>query len=545
MSHEGTVVLNYRLGRKLGEGGFGAVYLAEHTELGRKSACKVLHREFASKPEVVDRFFREAKSVCAIGHRAIIEIENFGRLPSGEPFYLMEYFPGEALSDRVDRVRLRPDEALVVFEPVASALTAAHAKHIIHRDLKPENIMVLEEGGRIIDVKLFDFGIAKLVGEADSVRSRSGLAMGTPSYMSPEQARDAKGVDIRTDVYSFGATVYAAFAGRPPFAGDSVAGVLLKVQTDPPFPLAQLVPGVPPRLQAILERCLAKDPAQRPASIDEAWREIRATLGGAQFVAGSVPAPSYEVAPTLPPDALTVAPTAAPVVAAPRGVVTTLGSAAAESTGGPRRSSRARWLVLAGGLAIAGALAAVVILRDRSGGPSVPTEDPTSAANAREPTAIAASSTSAAGSAEPAAPDPGVPHGVAADPSTATVAPVAAIVEPPRPITVDPPPPTAAPVAAPVAEPPRPSKKPRLPAVKPAAVKPPPVTPPPPTQAPPVTSPETPRLECSVASFARTYEKPSPAEDEVRAALRRLNQCRSQLAPQQYGNLQKNLVSKL
>jgi hypothetical protein len=376
MSYAGTIVFSYRLVRQLGEGGFGTVYLAEHTELGRRSACKILHREYATKPEVVDRFFREAKAVCAIGHRAIIEIENFGRLPTGEPFYLMEYFPGQALADRVARAPLSADEAIAVFEPVASALAAAHAKQIIHRDLKPENIMVLEDERRIVDVKLLDFGIAKLAGESDAVRSRSGVAMGTPAFMSPEQARDAKAVDARSDVYSFAATIYAAFAGRPPFVSNSVAGTLIKVQTEPPEPLVRHAPTAPVVLQDALERCMSKQPDDRPATIGDAWGEIQMALRGHAVVAA-----------TLPPDAPTIAPLMPRVPLAPS-TTSTLGSAAAQSTMNRERPARWPWAV--GGLGIIAAAVVVWQVRpesDDEGNRVTTTSDPVEAIAPVEPPA--------------------------------------------------------------------------------------------------------------------------------------------------------------
>jgi eukaryotic-like serine/threonine-protein kinase len=349
VSYEGTIALNYRLERKLGEGGFGAVYLARHVELGRKVACKILHREWAGKPEVVDRFFREARSVCEIGHRAIIEIENFGRLPDGEPFYLMEFFAGESLGQRIRRSPVRASEAITVFAPVASALAAAHAKQIVHRDLKPENIMVLEDAGSIVDVKLLDFGIAKLVGDADAGQSRSGTALGTPAFMAPEQARDSKSVDARADVYSFAATVFAAFAGRAPFEGDSVASVLVKVQLDPP---AKLGASAPAGLQRVLERCMDKDPARRPRTILDAWNEIAQILGATADPGGA------GVAVTLAPDAPTggVAATLAP------GAVTTLGAASGQTAA--TKPGRRRWpYLIVAACVVAGAAIALIVSR--------------------------------------------------------------------------------------------------------------------------------------------------------------------------------------
>jgi serine/threonine protein kinase len=277
----GVVLFNYRLVKKLGSGGFGDVYLAEHVDLGRRAACKILHSQFAHNHALVERFFREAKAVCAIGHPAIIDVQNFGRLPTGEPFYLMDYFSGENLSQYIARIGPIPLAQIpLIFDPMASALAAAHAKGIIHRDLKPDNIMLREENGQIVEVKLVDFGIAKLMDEQVSSHTQTGTGMGTPRFMAPEQARDAKHADARSDVYSLAATIYTAIAGQPPFTQENVTDVVIAVQTQPPTPLRQVAPHAPLMLEQLLAQCMAKAPGDRPASIGEAWSRMRDALGG-------------------------------------------------------------------------------------------------------------------------------------------------------------------------------------------------------------------------------------------------------------------------
>ena len=207
MSYEGKTVLNYTLTKKLGEGGFGVVYLGVHADLGRKAAIKILHHQFSTQPQMVERFFQEARAVCAINHRAIIAIENFGRLETSEPFYLMEFFPGGSLTQIASDRWMTSEQLVAIFDPIADALSSAHATNIIHRDLKPDNVMVRIADDKVADVRLLDFGIAKLLdGQSHSM---TGSSMGTPAYMPPEQALDAKNVDVRADVYSFGATVYS------------------------------------------------------------------------------------------------------------------------------------------------------------------------------------------------------------------------------------------------------------------------------------------------------------------------------------------------
>jgi len=564
--YENTIVLNYRLTQKLGEGGFGTVFLAEHTELGRKAACKILHREYAEQTEVVERFFREAKAVCAIGHKAIIDIENFGRLPDGEPFYLMEFFPGESLMDRAKRQPLRVDEAVTVFDPVASALAAAHAKQIIHRDLKPENIMILEEDGAITDVKLLDFGIAKLVHEGDSVRSRTNVAMGTPAYMPPEQARDAKSVDQRGDVYSFAATVFASFAGRPPFVADSVAGVILKVQVDPVPSLVQLAPHVPASVQAAIEQCMDKDVTKRPPTIKEAWRTIRTALGAAPVMAAS----------SNPGLAVTLAPDAPSMVVKGPALATTLGSAAAQDLTTP--PSRRRWLLPVAGLVVLGG--GVAIFAVTRGANHVALDaGPVAAADASSPDAASVVADVAID------PDPDAAVAIA-DAATAVLDAAKAVPTGPRTVpssqvtaTTSFPPVFSGPVPATITSRLCIDASGAVESVQPLttlsasaritliatlkrwrfaykehtavcfslSIK----------GASPVSNPGSgsagsgsatvvqPSVDCSLATFQQLCDTPKPSDAEVSSAMKRLGQCRSKIAADKYANLIRCYTSKL
>ncbi|MCE9571553.1 MAG: serine/threonine protein kinase, partial [Deltaproteobacteria bacterium] len=273
----GRVVLNFRIEQKLGEGSFGVVYRARHIDLEREVAIKILRPEHSRDQAAVQRFLREARLVCAIDHPAIVQVENSGMLDD-EPFYVMELVPGRSLARRLaDDGPLTAGQLAVVFREVAGALEAAHAKGVIHRDLKPHNLMIIEDGAAITEVKLCDFGIAKLLDSADS-GSQTGGMMGTPHFMAPEQARDAKNVDARADVYGFGATFFAAATGHRPFDGDSVTEVLIKVQQDSPPPLSRYFAAAPPALGAVIDRCLAKAPQDRPRSVREAADAILAQL---------------------------------------------------------------------------------------------------------------------------------------------------------------------------------------------------------------------------------------------------------------------------
>ena len=201
----GTTLGSYRLLEIIGEGGMGAVYLAEHVKLGRKVALKMLHEQYAKQPDVVRRFFAEARSVNKIFHEHIVEITDFVENERGANYYIMEYLKGLPLTDLVEREGALPlSRSVGVVVQVCSALSAVHAAGIVHRDLKPDNIFLIERAGQQDFVKLLDFGIAKLLdtdGQTINLQTTAaGMIMGTPEYMSPEQAR-GKSVDYRTDIY--------------------------------------------------------------------------------------------------------------------------------------------------------------------------------------------------------------------------------------------------------------------------------------------------------------------------------------------------------
>ncbi|MEQ9321767.1 MAG: serine/threonine-protein kinase, partial [Polyangiaceae bacterium] len=235
----GTVVGEYRIEEKIGEGGFGRVFRATHPVIGKQAAIKVLNREYSSNPNVVSRFVSEARAVNQIRHRNIIDIFSFGALDDGRQYLVMEFLDGMTFDAYLrEHGRIRAEEAVPLFRALAKALDAAHAGGIAHRDLKPENIFLVvdDEGG--VFPKLLDFGIAKLMGD-DSVshKTRTGAAMGTPLYMSPEQCR-GKGVDHRTDIYSFGIMIHEALTGRLPFDGESMMDLMFKHAKEPPPPMS-------------------------------------------------------------------------------------------------------------------------------------------------------------------------------------------------------------------------------------------------------------------------------------------------------------------
>jgi hypothetical protein len=249
----------YRLVRMMGLGGMGTVWEAEDEILGRPVAVKVLSESLAAGERAVRRFEREAEASARLSGPHIAAVYDFGR-SEGRPYMVMELVRGETLADRLTREGpLPPQEAARIATQVAEALEEAHAAGIVHRDVKPGNLMLTPAG----DVKVMDFGIAAA---AWAVRiTTSGLVLGTPSYLAPEQAKGEKTTPA-SDVYALGAVLYEMVAGHPPFVAESpVAVALAHVREDPP-PLHQVAEGVPPNLAAASMAALAKDPAERPAS---------------------------------------------------------------------------------------------------------------------------------------------------------------------------------------------------------------------------------------------------------------------------------------
>jgi tRNA A-37 threonylcarbamoyl transferase component Bud32 len=270
----GETLGNYRVVSRLGMGGMGAVYIGEHTRIGRKVAIKVLLPELSRKQEIVDRFFNEARASTAIGHPGIVQTFDFGEHDDGSAFLVMELLTGEALNERLDRLgRLNEDDAARIARQCASALAAAHAAGIIHRDLKPANIFLardpeMEAGER---VKILDFGIAKLTdsGNAGELRTRTGSMMGTPAYMSPEQCRGAGLVDHRSDIYSLGCVIFRMVCGRPPFVAEG-AGEIIACHLREPAPSPRsFAPALSAAFEAVVQRTLSKSPDARFASMAE------------------------------------------------------------------------------------------------------------------------------------------------------------------------------------------------------------------------------------------------------------------------------------
>ncbi|MDB4964223.1 MAG: serine/threonine protein kinase [Myxococcales bacterium] len=313
----GQTVGNYLVTQKLGEGGMGAVYLAEHPAIGKKVALKVLHAEFSNNQEVAERFFNEAKAVNNIGHPNIVDIVDYGVIQSGPSgrenfvYFIMEYLSGFALTHLIrTEAPLPPERALSIALQIADALGASHKCGIVHRDLKPDNVMLQQRGRERDFVKLLDFGIAKLTGDSKSShRTRTGIVMGTPAYMSPEQCEGKPNVDQRTDIYALGILLYEMLTGRVPFIGEGYGEILVQHLTQHPLPPSQYR-MLPPHVEVVVLKALEKRADMRYPTMDELMRAmadpvgyVEAHGGPAQFLQrqlmpSSAPVPLARFTPT-------------------------------------------------------------------------------------------------------------------------------------------------------------------------------------------------------------------------------------------------------
>ncbi|MCC7541187.1 MAG: protein kinase [Deltaproteobacteria bacterium] len=267
----GSVVHDrYRVVRKMGEGGMGAVYEVEHVQLGRKLALKTLHPELARSADVVARFQREARAAAAVGSPHIVDVVDLGTA-DGSPFIVMEFLDGGSLRDLLEEQgQLAIPRVLAIVTQCCKALASAHAKGIVHRDLKPDNIMLVDRDGADF-VKLVDFGIAKLVEDSialDAVATtRTGITMGTPQYMSPEQIAGESDIDARADVWAMGAVLFELLTGKPPFEATTMPMLAVKIHSEKTPSVRDLRPAIPVRLDAIVQKALAKERAERFATI--------------------------------------------------------------------------------------------------------------------------------------------------------------------------------------------------------------------------------------------------------------------------------------
>jgi eukaryotic-like serine/threonine-protein kinase len=266
----------YRILRRLAEGGMGVVYEAQHAVVKRRFAVKFLHPDLTDRREILTRFHREAQAAGALESENIAAAIDFGMLGDGTPYIVMEYLVGESLGSLLVREKSLPvGRAADLCLQACRGMEAAHASGIIHRDLKPENLFVCRRDDGTDLLKVLDFGIAKLEQlESNNAATRTGTILGTPAYMSPEQARGDKTIDHRTDVYGIAAILFEMLSGQKPHPGDSHNAILHHISTQPAVPLHSVKPDLPAPLLEAVERALSSDPSQRHDSVEAFGRAV-------------------------------------------------------------------------------------------------------------------------------------------------------------------------------------------------------------------------------------------------------------------------------
>lgn len=395
----------------------GAVWLAEHALLGRRAAVKVLLREYSANEQIVQRFFNEAKAVTAIADPGIVQVFDFGYHTDGSAYLVMEVLEGDAMDARLRQIgRFKAADAVRLMAQIATSLGAAHAKGVVHRDLKPENIFIV--GDRAVTggerTKILDFGIAKLAGDDPGrAKTRTGTVMGTPVYMSPEQCRGLSQLDSRSDIYALGCVLFTMLTGRPPFDSETTGDLIIAHVTMPPPAPSSVVPELPVELDAVVLRCLEKDPARRyqtTLELVQALGAVEPILYGLTSSAGPGGyRPAHTPAAAL---AYRQQPTPAPVMSVSPTAGTTLGSAAlpVHPTQPPAKSKKGLVIGVVAMLGAAGAIA--VVMATSSGGSGGETDGSGSAGSAGV----------AAHSPPPPPPPPAVDAGVTPPPPDAAVA---------------------------------------------------------------------------------------------------------------------------
>ncbi|HEX7664053.1 MAG TPA: protein kinase [Polyangiaceae bacterium] len=396
----------YKVEKVLGSGAMGVVVSARHVDLQQLVALKFMLPTSLPDQAAGDRFLREAQAAGRLRGEHVARVMDFGRLQGGAPYIVMEFLEGEDLEKILDREGPFPIATAVNYLLQACAgMAEAHAQGIVHRDLKPQNLFLTERPDGTPLVKVLDFGISKLQGDVSSVTAtQSTTVMGSPAYMSPEQARSAKHVDHRGDIYSLGAILYQIIAGRLPFQAESVAGMLVAIVSEPPTPLREYAPSVPPELEAVVMKCLEKKRDDRPQSVKELAQLLAPFADGQRISAFEADRTALSTDPNP------VAEKANLVSSAKEVVVTTMqpSSRSAERSGEsapptvPSKKKSPVPLAAIIGVVVALPIAALVFLK--TGTP--PTQDPAAATSVASGTTAPPAQSSAAVNAPPPITEP-------------------------------------------------------------------------------------------------------------------------------------------
>jgi serine/threonine-protein kinase len=416
-----TLDTKYRIVRVIGVGGMGTVYEGEHTLIRRRVAIKVLAEDSSRTPDSLRRFEREAQAAGQIGSDHILEVLDVGTTEDGHRYMVMEYLEGETLAARLERVgRMTPAQIAPLARQILAGLAAAHDARIIHRDLKPGNVFVLREKAGLRDfVKLIDFGISKF--EQPGVPSRltqSGAVLGTPYYMSPEQAR-GKAVDTRSDLHACGVILFEAVTGRMPFEGGNFNELMFRIGTGKRPSARDFVPDLDPRFEAIIERAMRLRARERYQTANEFAKDLERWMRDNSLSTTTGDIVLSDLGPLLPP-APELDRAAATVAADPasqdrRRTVTNASVDTLSPTG--LRNRRWRWVALAAGAACGFAVVATALKVHRSSPSAI--ADPAAAAASRGTQVEVGPSTSAPVPSAPALPLPPSPVASAPDVSDA------------------------------------------------------------------------------------------------------------------------------
>lgn len=269
----------YRIEREVAEGGIGVVHLCTHVQLQQRAAIKRVHTRVLAKPALLERFRREAQVMAQLRSQHVVRVYDVGEVEDAGPYMVMEFLEGEDLGSILERGPLAPVVAVDCILQACDAIAEAHAMGIIHRDLKPENLFVARRASDEPIVKVLDFGISKVAaGKAGSVRlarmTEANDRFGTPMYMSPEQLRASGNVDPRSDIWALGVVLFELLTASLPFDADNVPQLAAQIATSPSIPLRQLQPGMPAELEAVILRCLEKDPARRYRNVAELAQDL-------------------------------------------------------------------------------------------------------------------------------------------------------------------------------------------------------------------------------------------------------------------------------